>query len=125
MYGEISQSPYFSYDESWIFVSNTWYILVWKYLKYLCVLLNSKFISFIFKNFYSINLWSKWYRYLAQYMVNLPIPIPNNEIYSKFSEILDLKMKGEELDDNEIDKLIYWLYNLSEDEIQYIEKQEL
>jgi len=132
IYWEISQTPWFCYDTEWLIIWNTGYTLSWKKesLKYLCALLNSKCVTYWFKHFYSINLWKSWYRYLSQYMANLPIPqIPDNEqkkIVDIVDTILDEKKDNKYADvstyKKEIDKIVYQLYKLTDEEIQIIEE---
>ena len=77
-------------------------------LEYLILFLNSKFVEFIFKSFYSVSLGGLGIRWLAQCIENLPIPFVKDSDYKK--------LKTEE----EIEKYIYTKYNLSEEEINYI-----
>lgn len=130
VYSEISQSPCFCYDDKNHYLWNTWYILTWKYLQYLSCLLNSKLVTYWFKLFYSTNMWGKWYRYLAQYMENLPIPKISDEQQKPFIELVEkiLKMKKENPDadtselEKKIDQMVYELYGLSDEEAKVVEE---
>lgn len=130
IYSEISQSPCFCYDNNGFYIWNTWYILTWKSIKYLTALLNSKLVSFWFKNFYSTNMWSSWYRYLAQYMENLPIPQISEKDQKPFVDIVDQILAKKKQNPNvdttkfeeQIDQMVYKLYWLTDEEIKTIEE---
>tara|TARA_B110000503_G_scaffold143149_1_gene242854 strand:+ start:1331 stop:4801 length:3471 start_codon:yes stop_codon:yes gene_type:complete len=127
VYSEISQEPCFYFDENRHYISNTAYILTGKKLKYLNGLLNSKLVTYAFSNFYSISLGKTGYRYLAQYMDNLPIPDINgktqNEIENLVCKIIEGKKNGFQTNnfENRIDDLIYRLYDLTYSEVLFIE----
>lgn len=133
VYSEISQEPCFSYDTQKTFIGNTAYILTGNNLKYLNGLLNSKLVTYIFSNFYSINLGKNGYRYLAQYMENLPIPFvtENNIIQKKIKKIVEqiITLKNTDKNSNivnleqQIDNLVYKLYELTYDEVLVVEPE--
>ncbi|MEM3541485.1 MAG: hypothetical protein QXF86_04735, partial [Candidatus Bilamarchaeaceae archaeon] len=87
---------------------------------------------FFFKNWYSVDLGGKGFRYKKEYIVKLPIPpiTANNEhivkqIESLVDLILDAKKKNKNADTTEyerqIDELVYELYGLDDQEIKLIE----
>lgn len=133
VYSEISQEPCFSYDTQKTFIGNTAYILTGNNLKYLNGLLNSKLVTYIFSNFYSINLGKNGYRYLAQYMENLPIPFvnENNLIQKKIKKNVEqiITLKNTDKNSNivnleqQIDNLVYKLYELTYDEVLVVEPE--
>ena len=109
VYQELTQGSCFYLDkEAKFFVSNTGYLITGNDLEYLILFLNSKFVEFIFKSFYSVSLGGSGIRWLAQCIENLPIPFVKDSDYKK--------LKTEE----EIEKYIYKKYDLSEEEINYI-----
>ena len=128
IYSEISIEPSFCLDNDNFFVGNTAYILTGKNLKYLNALLNSKFITYIFSNFYSVNLGAKGYRYLAQYMENLPIkqiPLSAQQPFINLvDKILEGKKSGANTSDleHQIDVMVYHLYELNYEEAKIIDK---
>ena len=110
LYQELSQGSCFFLDrEAQYFVSNTGYLITGKNLEYLILFLNSKFVEFIFKKFYSVSLGNTGIRWLAQCIENLPIPLCKDKNY--------LNLKTEE----EIEVYIYDIYNLEQEEINYID----
>lgn len=94
-------------------MSNTGYLITGDKLEFLIELLNSKFIEFCFKQFYSISLGEKGIRWLSQYIMNLPIITSLNKTI-----LFDDNLSNE--DKNQI---IYDLYSLSEIEKKYVENQ--
>ena len=112
IYQELSQGSCFALDIKGEFtISNTAYLITGNNLDYLIILLNSKFIEYCFKTFYSITIGDKGIRWLNQYIIKLPIII------------LSEKDKNNILksDNNKIEEIIHNLYHLTEEEIQYIE----
>ncbi len=92
---------------------------------YLLGILNSNVI------YYWINLnvpayGSTGYRLANQFVVNMPIPVPNQKQFEQISEvvkeIVDSKVSEKSLHKN-LQLLVYELYGLSEDEILYLEGQ--
>ncbi|HBN04906.1 MAG TPA: hypothetical protein DD434_03830, partial [Bacteroidales bacterium] len=74
---------------------------------------NSKLIEYVFKRFYSVSLGESGIRWLSQCIMELPIKkITNNQDYSTM-----LKES-----DNNKNNFIYQLYNLSEEEVRFIEE---
>ncbi|MEM3473772.1 MAG: TaqI-like C-terminal specificity domain-containing protein [archaeon] len=129
---EIVQEPSFFYDSNKFYIEATGFIMTGERMKYLCGILNSKPCAFFFKNWYSVDLGGKGFRYKKEYIVKLPIPpiTTNNEhtvkqIESLVDLILDAKKKNKNADTTEyerqIDELVYELYGLDDQEIKLIE----
>ena len=109
-YQELSQGSTFYLDQDDHFiVSNTGYILVGNDLDYLIKFLNSKFVEYCFRKFYSTTMGETGLRWLAQYIKNLPIPYKTSQIISYF-----------ESEKNQ-DSAIYKIFNLTQPEIDFIE----
>jgi adenine-specific DNA-methyltransferase len=90
-------------------------------LKALLGIINSKFMNWYFSNsFVDYNIKPK-------YIDQLPLPSKINsiEIEGKVIEIISQKAKDKEADtralENQIDKLVYDLYGLTEEEIKIVE----
>lgn len=142
IYQEICQQASYSLDEDNSFINNTAYIMVSKNysLKLLLGLLNSKLYWWFFtKN--NMTLGSSGIRMLAMYIETLPIPEVDKDTESKLvnlvDNIIDLnkKLSSEknpntvemlnariQAVDKAIDKIVYSLYNLTDEEIRVIEK---
>ena len=101
--------------------------------KYLCAVLNSRLIYFYMKQIAS-GLGNGALRWIKQFIENLPIPKITesnkplcDEIIKCVDKILEIKAKDSTLDTKEleskIDSLVYKLYNLTNDEIEIIEKE--
>jgi hypothetical protein len=133
---EMSPSPNFTYDCENLYVLNTAYILTGKALKYMLAVLNSSVLNVYF-SFIAADVRGKTRRYIKQYVEELPIPQISPKAQKPFITFVDQILsitKSEDYSDNpekqskvkklekEIDKLVYELYGLSEEEIEIIEK---
>jgi hypothetical protein len=115
VYSELTQGSCFILDETdKLLTLQTGYIIVGNNLKYLLALLNSKFIEFCFRKFYSIEFDGSGVRWLKQYVENIPISKPDAEIEQQIEKLL------QEKDYNKIDVIIYSLFELTKEEINFI-----
>ncbi|MDO7825336.1 class I SAM-dependent DNA methyltransferase [Helicobacter pylori] len=135
VYPETSQGAYFIYENSGIFLEKTAFMIVSDAynLKLLTALLNSKLITFYFKNFCGGCILGKsGYQYNKHALEKIPIPKitpQNQELADKITDgakqILVLKEKDPKANtqrlEKEIDALVYQLYNLTDEEIKIIE----
>ncbi|GAA8536081.1 class I SAM-dependent DNA methyltransferase [Helicobacter pylori] len=135
VYPETSQGAYFVYENSGIFLEKTAFMIVSDAynLKLLTALLNSKLITFYFKNFCGGCILGKsGYQYNKHALEKIPIPQitpKNQELADKItacaerilkSKAKDPKANTQELE-KEIDALVYQLYHLTDEEIKTIE----
>jgi hypothetical protein len=120
--------PSFSFDTKGCVLLNTAYMMTGetKELKYILSVLNSKLGRQLVK-YYVTQLQNRQFRMLHQSVINFPIPkIPENEI-EKFCEITDkiLSNKIHNINstkiENELNTLIYSLFELNSEEINFIE----
>ncbi|GAA7612570.1 class I SAM-dependent DNA methyltransferase [Helicobacter pylori] len=135
VYPETSQGAYFIYENSGIFLEKTAFMIVSDAynLKLLTALLNSKLITFYFKNFCGGCILGKsGYQYNKHALEKIPIPkiTPQNQkLADKITDgakaILEAKAKDPKANtldlEKEIDALVYQLYNLTAEEIKIIE----
>ncbi len=135
VYPETSQGAYFIYENSGIFLEKTAFMIVSDAynLKLLTALLNSKLITFYFKNFCGGCILGKsGYQYNKHALEKIPIPKiteKNQELADKITDsakqILALKEKDPKANtqklEKEIDALVYQLYHLTDEEIKIIE----
>ncbi|WP_120818664.1 class I SAM-dependent DNA methyltransferase [Helicobacter pylori] len=136
VYPETSQGAYFIYENSGIFLEKTAFMIVSDAynLKLLTALLNSKLITFYFKNFCGGCILGKsGYQYNKHALEKIPIPKitpQNQELADKITDgakaILEVKEKDPKANtqklEKEIDALVYQLYNLTDEEIKTIEE---
>ncbi len=136
VYPETSQGAYFIYENSGIFLEKTAFMIVSDAynLKLLTALLNSKLITFYFKNFCGGCILGKsGYQYNKHALEKIPIPkiTPQNQklarkITDGAKAILEAKEKDPKANtqqlEKEIDALVYQLYNLTDEEIKIIEE---
>ncbi len=135
VYPETSQGAYFIYENSGIFLEKTAFMIVSDAynLKLLTALLNSKLITFYFKNFCGGCILGKiGYQYNKYALEKIPIPKitpQNQELADKIIALVDKILQAKEKDpkantqklEKEIDALVYQLYNLTDEEIKIIE----
>jgi hypothetical protein len=109
--------PAFSFDTMGCICLNTAYIMTGEVieLKYILAILNSKLGKQLVK-FYVTQLQNRQFRMLHQSVKNFPIP---KILENKLLEMVKLQ---EEKSYNAIDLFIYQLYQLDEEEIEFIEK---
>ncbi|MYK95966.1 hypothetical protein F4009_18535 [Candidatus Poribacteria bacterium] len=130
---EMAKEGKFLIDKNKFYSLDTTRFLTGKNLTYLLGLLNSKFFLFAFKNYYAGgHLGSKGFRFKSEFMKNFPVlPITEanqpiaERIEMQVDKILDAKHTDPDADtsdlEDEIDELVYELYNLREDEIAIVE----
>ncbi|PDW36025.1 class I SAM-dependent DNA methyltransferase [Helicobacter pylori] len=135
VYPETSQGAYFIYENSGIFLEKTAFMIVSDAynLKLLTALLNSKLVTFYFKNFCGGCILGKsGYQYNKHALEKIPIPkitTKNQELADKITDgaerILKAKAKDPKANtqglEKEIDALVYQLYHLTDEEIKIIE----
>ncbi|MGC8796153.1 TaqI-like C-terminal specificity domain-containing protein, partial [Thermodesulfovibrio sp.] len=134
---EMTYEPAFAYDDRNYYTNQTIYIMTGKNLKYILGVLNSK-VSEKYMSMIAYSLSEGAQRWIKQYVEQIPLPpiTPQNhhivkEIENLVSQILSLtqspdyetnpqkQAKVKELE-KEIDKLVYKLYDLTEEEIKII-----
>ena len=130
---EMAKEGTFFIDRNEFYSLDTTRILTGKNLPYLLGILNSRFFLFTFKNYYAGgHLGSKGVRFKSEFMKNFPIPpitdVNQNlvaKIENQVDAILAAKTATSDADttdlENEIDKLVYELYNLTKEEIRIVE----
>lgn len=135
VYPETSQGAYFIYENSGIFLEKTAFMIVSDAynLKLLTALLNSKLITFYFKNFCGGCILGKsGYQYNKHALEKIPIPQiteKNQELADEIIALVDKILQAKEKDpkantqqlEKEIDALVYQLYHLTDEEIKIIE----
>jgi type II restriction/modification system DNA methylase subunit YeeA len=132
VFTKASQAKSFAYDNKGFYLQNTSYILTGENIKYLLAILNSKLITYAFLNFYQSGGIEG--EITVQAINEIPIPKISDANKTKLdkmetlvNEIIKLKENDKEADvsvqTNKIDKLVYKLYDLTDEEIVLIEKQ--
>lgn len=135
VYPETSQGAYFVYENSGIFLEKTAFMIVSDAynLKLLTALLNSKLVTFYFKNFCGGCILGKsGYQYNKHALEKIPIPQitkSNKPTADKITALVEQILQAKEKDpkantqrlEKEIDALVYQLYHLTDEEIKTIE----
>ncbi len=133
---EMAKEGSFIIDKNKFYSLDTTRMLTGKNLPYLLGILNSQFFLFAFKNYYAGGyLGAKGVRFKSEFMKNFPVP-PITEANQRFvtemetlvEKIITAKHTDPDSDtsdlENEIDTLVYELYNLTEKEIAIVEARE-
>lgn len=130
---EIAKEGKFFIDKEHYYSLDSTRILTGDNLPYLVGIFNSRLFLFAFKNYYAGgHLGSKGVRFKSEFMKNFPIPPITDanqpiaeQIEKQVDKILDAKHTNPNVDtstlEDEIDKRVYELYNLTEDEIAIVE----
>ncbi len=139
MWKALSLEPSFCYISETIYNNDKANIMtsIKNDLKYLCAFLNSKIFQFLFKQI-GINMGSG-YEYKIQFLEKIPVPpiTPSNEpivrqIESLVDKILSLTQSDDYMQnpakqaqvkeyERQIDRMVYKLYGLTEEEIKIVE----
>ena len=130
VYPDIAVSPQFAYDESGAYGGNTMYIVPTEEM-WLLGLLNSKAV-FWFYTKTSTQIRGGFVRFIAQYVSQIPIPpikpAQKASISKIVNQILATKRTNPDVDvselENEIDQIVYLLYDLTPEEIKIVEGAE-
>ncbi len=116
----------FSYDNTGIMALDSTYFATGKYIKYLVAVLNSKMGKYLMKD--SPQTGTGDLLISVQAIEPLKIPIPNSNTEKLINEIIDTILdNGNDVSYNlvsEIDRKVYNLYNLNDEECYFIESQQ-
>ena len=131
---QVGKFPICAYDNEQYYTLNTIYNIIVKDksfdTKYVLALLNSKLMQNIWKEIYPEQK-DVFPRLKKEQLVEIPIPIVSFEQQKQITEIVDQilveKRKNPNADtsesEREIDRLVYKLYNLTDEEIGVIERR--
>lgn len=128
VYQEICLNASYSFDDKNSFLTNNAYMMISPNynLKLLLGLLNSKLYWWFFtKN--NVSLGSSGVRMLAMFIEVLPIPKVDKKTEKEIVKLVEKVIEGKKVGidtrelEEEIDKIVYELYNLNENEIKIIE----
>lgn len=125
VYPDIAKKPEFAFDDTGALAGNTIYIIP-NQKKYLLSILNSPVILFFYQNI-SSTIRGGYFRFIATYMSQIPIPSPTPAMFQKLEEyvqkILDANGRSDQVAawERELNALVYDLYGLTPDEIALIE----
>lgn len=125
---EMGSSPAFTLDNKNYYANDTCRIITGDNLHYLVAIFNSKCWDFIFKKFYAGGgLGDEGFRYKSEFMLDTAIPEVDKktekEIVNLVEKVIEGKKKGIDTREFEveIDKIVYGLYGLTEEEVGIVE----
>ena len=114
VYSNMCSEPSFYLDENRFLTNQKCFILTGKHLKFLISFFNSKLFKYAFWDNFPV-LGAKGRELSKIFMIEIPVIEPSKEIEIKISNLLDYQNY------EKIDKLIYELYKLTDEEISFIE----
>ena len=126
IYGRISSSPNFYLDKDKFLCLDSIFIITYDKLGYLIAFFNSKLFNYCFKNHFA-DLGGNSVDKREDILSELPVKDVSDQEDERFKklvyEIQDKKKNNEDTSELEanIDKMIYELYGLTEDEIKEVE----
>lgn len=123
VWGEISDNSKFAFDDTGIFPEATTFLMTGSHLKFILAILNSKLGEWLFNQIgtttgMGTNRWKKYK--LETLIVKAPTKEEQIEI-EKLIDIISFQRVDIEIIKKDIDRLVYKLYDLSEEEIGFIE----
>lgn len=128
----MSQGSPFTVDKKGTYLlSNSAYFIVSDKCLFLTGILNSSLIEYCFSRFYCTKLGTSGIRWLAQNIVNIPIPSATSDQMQSVSSLVEQVIETKRFDPSadtstleyEIDQIVYQLYGLTEEEIKIVEGQ--
>ena len=128
VYPDIAKYSEFSWDANNYYLVNTLYLMPTSN-KYILGILNSQTTYWYYTQI-SPSIRGDFYRFIAQYVSQIPIPKPTDTqdacVTRIVDKILEIKRQNPKADTRElerkIDEIVYKLYGLTEEEIQIIEE---
>jgi hypothetical protein len=113
VWGNLNLTPAFSFAPAGMFVNAPSPLIV-PASNYLLAVLNSKLADYYIKNL-GVTRNGGYFEYKPMYIEKLPIPPSNNVVTNRIDKILQTN------EYDEINKIVYELYGLSQEEIDFIE----
>ena len=120
LWGELSDEPKFYFDSDGQFTPlNTVFLMTGEKLLYLIAFLNSPISKYYFSNNIATSSGVGTTRWLKYTIETLPIPRPNNQIQK---EIEELVLSNSESSLKRVEKYLYDLYGLTEEEAAFVSR---
>lgn len=127
---DISKEGRFSYDDGGIYCEATAFMMIGNSIKYLCAVLNAKLIRWFLRQ-NSPQLGTEALRWKKVYVETIPIPKIPEESQRPFVQLVDRILKTKATPpsadtsklEEEIDRLVYQLYNPTKSEIATMENR--
>ncbi len=122
---DLTEEGRFAYDDGEMFCVNSAYMLTGNSLRYLCAVLNSTLVTWFMRSS-ALNSGmgtTRWVRFTVE---RIPVPTIDSMRQRPFIQLVDKVLdaqsaKTDTLElETDIDRLVYALYGLTEDEVQWI-----
>ncbi len=119
LYPDIAPFPEFQLVRGESYCGNTCYFVP-SGDKYLLAVLNSKVFAYYYASVSTI-MRGGYFRFFSQYVEAAPIPEPDPAFREFLESAVDRRLAGDESVETEIDKVVYELYGLTEEEVGVVE----
>ena len=127
---DLTERGRFSYDRNEMMCVNTVFIMTGKAIKYLCAVLNSTLITWFMGNT-ALNSGMGVTRWIGYTVEQIPIPLISASNQRPFIALIDRILQAKASDpqadttelEEEIDRLVYDLYGLTDEEVSAITKR--
>ena len=126
---DISNINRFAYSETEMYCNNTGFIMTGESLKYLCTILNSTIVKWLMKNITRTSGMgvTRWERFSIEKLMIPQISVVEQKPFIQLMDrILQAKAANPSADtgvlEKKIDRLVYQLYGLTEEEIATVER---
>jgi hypothetical protein len=130
LWQEIAQESCFVYDNNSYYINDTSRILTGKNIKFLLAFFNTKLFTYIFSRYFAGGgLGEKGIRFKSEFMKDYPIPNLSEQSQKPFikraEKIITLKSEGKNTTilEQQIDNLVYKLYELTYEEVKIIDPE--
>ena len=110
----------FSYDTKGCFALDSTCFATGEHIKFLVAILNSKFGNYLLQD--SPKTGTGDWLISVQAVEPIRIPVPKARAEQDFEELADKVLNGDSTKESEIDRKVYELYGLTDEEIKFIEK---
>ena len=120
--------PRFGYVDIPFYSDKTCFILIGIYLKFLLAILNSKAMRF-FIHYTVAHLDTGGFNMQKIYVDNFPIPQADRDVYEELMSLVENTLNARKHNkdtaelESKIDRIVYGLYHLTEDEIALVEEK--
>ena len=115
---DIAREVRFAYDMDEGYLGNTGYFMPTDSL-WMLALMNSDLIEFLLCQITS-SLRGGFVRLIFQYIIRLPIVVPESNLQLRLAAIAQSGVDGEPVDKDGLNDLVYWLYGLSENDVALV-----
>ena len=121
LYPDIAPFPEFQLAKGESYCGNTCYFIP-SGDRYLLAILNSKVFAYYYASVSTV-MRGGYFRFFSQYVEAAPIPVPDPGIREYLEYAVERRLAGDEAVEADIDRIVYSLYGLTEEEVGVVEER--